>query len=122
MLSNRQALEEAQKQQAALITITRWRNHLMTLSAILVALAYYFMHREGQTSRTIGIVLIVLTVVSVILMLLVGLSVQNGRKNVERILDSLKDQMEQEKTAETPAEAAGQPAAVSAAEAEDTKQ
>ena len=86
MLTPKQALNEAQRQEKALRTISSWRSILFVLTACFVALAVW-----GFTAGVIaaGIAGAVLGVAGMILTMLVHLSIVRGQKNVEAILASL---------------------------------
>lgn len=88
MLSRQQALDEAQKQKNALVIIARWRRNLFILTACFLMVALYELSAGGYT--VVGIIAAVLSAVCLILSFIVNLSIRNGHKNVERILDSLK--------------------------------
>ena len=87
MLTKAQALDEAQKQKEALATISKWRRNLYILTACFLMVAIYEL--TVGTLKVIGIIAAVLTGVSLLLTFLVNLSIRNGNRNVERILDSL---------------------------------
>lgn len=86
MLTNQQALNEAQRQKQALHTISVWRRVLFLLSACFMALAAW-----GFTAHVLaaGIAGAVLGVAGMVLTLLVHLSIVCGQKNVEAILATL---------------------------------
>ena len=86
MLNRTQALDEARKQKAALERIGRWRRWLFNLSGTLFALAIIGLRQSGWL---FGLGAAVAAAVSCLAMFAVDLSIRNGRRNVERILDSL---------------------------------
>ncbi|MBR0283323.1 MAG: hypothetical protein IJQ81_17310 [Oscillibacter sp.] len=88
MLTKEQALDEAQKQKKALALMGRWRNWLFILTTCLMVVAAFGL-RKGGLMFILGVTFAALTILSFILLLLVNLSIRNGRRNVERILDSL---------------------------------
>ena len=85
MLSREQLLDEARQQKKALALMGRWRNALFVLTTCLLVLAV-FGFRKGAVP---GVVAVVLAAVCFLLLLLVNLSIRNGHRNVERILDSI---------------------------------
>ncbi len=88
MLTRDQILDEAQRQKNALATMGRWRNWLFILTTLLLVLAVSLL-RGGGAGFVWGILAAVLTGISFLLLLLVNLSIRNGHRNVERMLDSL---------------------------------
>jgi hypothetical protein len=88
MLTKAQLLDEAQKQKKALATMGRWRNWLFALTTSLAVVAFFGL-RNGGAAFAVGVVAVVLAAVSFVLLLLVNLSIRNGHRNVERILDSI---------------------------------
>ena len=89
MLTREQLLDEAQKQKNALATMGIWRSRLFVLTTVLLVCAFCALRNSGAVFA-LGIVALILTVVCFLLLLLVNLSIRNGHRNVERILDSLK--------------------------------
>lgn len=83
MLSRELALDEARKQKEALAELGGWRRFLFLLAASLSALAVFGFQIEGWPALGIA------AAVSLALTFLVDLSIRNGRRNVEKILDSL---------------------------------
>ena len=88
MLSRELALDEARKQKEALAKIGGWRRFLFLLTASLAALAVFGFQAEGWL--ILGVVPAVAGAVSLGLTFLVDLSIRNGHRNVERILESLR--------------------------------
>jgi len=89
MLTKEQLLDEARKQKQALAVIGIWRRWLFTLTTVLLVLSAVGLQKTG-TAFVLGVIAAVLTAVSFVLLLLVNLSIRNGHRNVERILDSLR--------------------------------
>lgn len=87
MLNRELALDEARKQKKALAEIGGWRRVLFLLTAFLSAAAFGFF-RSGRP--VLGVTAAVAAAVCFLLTCVVDLSIRNGRRNVERILDSLK--------------------------------
>ncbi len=85
MLSKEQLLDEARQQKKALALMGRWRNALFVLTTCLLVLAVFGFRK----SVVPGVVAAVLAALSFLLLLLVNLSIRNGHRNVERILDSI---------------------------------
>ncbi len=88
MLSRELALDEARKQKEALAKIGGWRRFLFLQTASLAALAVFGFQTEGWL--ILGVVPAVAGAVSLGLTFLVDLSIRNGHRNVERILESLR--------------------------------
>ena len=88
MLNRTQAVDEARKQKAALERIGRWRRWLFNLSGALFALAIIGLRQSGWLFG-LGAAAAAAAAVSCLAMFAVDLSIRNGRRNVERILDSL---------------------------------
>lgn len=88
MLSREQALDEARRQKEALARMGTWRRFLFLLAAALAAAAVFGL-RMGGGWFVPGITAAVLGAGSLALAFLVDLSIRNGHRNVERILDSL---------------------------------
>ena len=88
MLSRELALDEARKQKEALAEIGGWRRFLFLLSACLASLAILGFQMEGWLA--LGVFAAIAAAVSLGLTFLVDLSIRNGRRNVERILESLR--------------------------------
>lgn len=88
MLSKELALDEARKQKKALAEIGGWRRSLFLLTAFLSAAAVFGFYMDGWL--VLGVTAAVAGAVSFLLTCVVDLSIRNGRRNVERILDSLK--------------------------------
>ena len=88
MLNREQALDEARKQKEALAKIGGWRRFLFLLAASLAALAVFGFQMEGWF--LLGVVSAIAGAVSLGLTFLTDLSIRNGRRNVERILESLR--------------------------------
>ena len=89
MTDRERILDEARKQTAALATIGRWRSWLFGLTAALAVLTAFGLRGNGARFVT-GVVSAVLTALSFIALLLVDLSIRNGHRNVERMLDLLR--------------------------------
>ncbi|WP_325199573.1 hypothetical protein [Oscillibacter sp.] len=88
MLNRELALDEARKQKEALTKIGGWRRCLFLLAASLAAVAMFGFQTEGWL--VLGVVAAIAGAVSLGLTFLVDLSIRNGRRNVERILESLR--------------------------------
>ncbi len=98
MLSREQALDEARKQKAALETIGKWRRMLFIATSVLLVLAVFGLRQSGAFF-ILGVVSAVFTVLCCAAMFVVNLSIRNGHRNVERILDSLKLRETKERSA-----------------------
>ncbi len=89
VLSRAQAIEEARLQKKALTVMGTWRLALFILTTCLGVLAYFGV-KTGAGWFVPGVAAAVLAGISLLLTLAVNLSIRNGHRNVERILDSLK--------------------------------
>lgn len=87
MLSRELALDEARKQKEALAKIGGWRRTLFLITASLAALAVFGFQMSGWL--VLGVVAAVAAAVSFLLTCVADLSIRNGRRNVEKILESL---------------------------------
>lgn len=87
MLSRELALDEARKQKEALAKIGGWRRTLFLITAFLAALAVFGFQMSGWLVP--GVAAAVAAAVSFLLTCVVDLSIRNGRRNVEKILESL---------------------------------
>lgn len=86
MLTKEQLLDEAQKQKQALSVMGRWRSWLFVLTTCFVVVAAFGLQR----SVAFGAICVALAVACFVCLLVVNLAIRNGRRNVERMLDSLK--------------------------------
>lgn len=91
MLSRELALDEARKQKEALAKIGGWRRILFLLTASLTAAAVLLL-KTGGGWFVPGVAAAVLGAASLALTLIVDLSIRNGHRNVDRILDSLRQE------------------------------
>lgn len=88
MLTRQQALDEAQRQKDALKTIARWRQQLFLVTACFVPFAFYGLQGSGVRFG-VGVGAAVLGAITLLLTFIVNLSIRNGHRNVEKILDSI---------------------------------
>ena len=86
MLTKEQLLDEAQKQKQALSVMGRWRSWLFVLTTCFAVVAAFGLQR----SVILGAICVALAVLCFACLLIVNLAIRNGRRNVERMLDSLK--------------------------------
>ena len=98
MLNRTQALDEARKQKAALERIGRWRRGLFIVTGTLFSLAIFGLRQSGWLFG-LGAGAATAAAVSCLAMFAVDLSIRNGRRNVERILDSLETQKHEKELA-----------------------
>ena len=87
MLSRELAQDEARKQKEALAKIGGWRRTLFLITASLAALAVFGFQMSGWL--VLGVVAAIAAAVSFLLTCVADLSIRNGRRNVEKILESL---------------------------------
>ena len=88
MLTKAQLLDEARKQKRALSVMGRWRNWLFILTTCFGVLAACGLRQSGVLFA-LGVTCVVLTVLCFLALLLVNLSIRNGHRNVERLLEAL---------------------------------
>ncbi len=88
ILSKTQAIEEAKLQKKALATMGTWRLALFILTACLAVLAFSGI-QTGAGWFVPGVIAAVLAGITLLLAFIVNLSIRNGHRNVERILDSI---------------------------------
>ena len=88
MLNRELALDEARKQKEALLKIGGWRRFLFLLTASLAAAAVFGFQMEGWL--VLGVAAAIAAAVCFLLACIVDLSIRNGHRNVERILESLR--------------------------------
>lgn len=88
MLTKAQLLDEAQKQKQALSVMGRWRSWLFVLTTCFAVLAASGLRQSGLWFA-LGVTCAVLTVLCFLAALIVNLSIRNGRRNVERLLEAL---------------------------------
>ena len=88
MLTREQLLDEAQKQKQALATLGTWRKSLFVLTSVLLVCAFCGLRGSGA-AFALGVAAMILAVVCFLFLLVVNLSIRNGHRNVERMLDSL---------------------------------
>ena len=89
MLSKQRLLDEARKQKEALAVMGCWRNWLFVLTTTAAVAAAFGLRKSGA-AFALGVVCAVLAVLFFVMLLLVNLSIRNGHRNVERILESLR--------------------------------
>lgn len=89
ILSKAQAVEEAKLQKKALATMGTWRLALSALAPCLAVVAFFGI-RTGAGWFVTGVIAAVLAGISLLLTFIVNLSIRNGHRNVEKILQSLK--------------------------------
>lgn len=89
MLNREQALDEARRQKEALAQIGSWRRFLFLLAASLAAAAVFGLMAGGGFFVP-GVIAAAAAAASFLLTCVVDLSIRNGRRNVERILESLR--------------------------------
>ena len=88
MLTREQAIDEARRQTEALTTIGIWRRVLFLVTSVFVVLAVFGIQGSGVVFG-LGIAAAIAAAISGLAMFIVNLSIRNGHRNVERILESL---------------------------------
>ncbi len=89
-----QQLKEIEFQTKMLNNLKKWIRNLIIISSIGIVLAYWGLAVQSKMPFTIlGVVGIIITVVSVILCVVIGLGMKRGKENVDKILQLVKAQV-----------------------------
>ena len=89
-----QQLKEIEFQTQMLNNLKKWIRNLIILSSIGIILAYWGLGVQSKMPFTIlGVVGIIITVVSVILCVVIGLGMKRGKENVDKIIQLVKAQV-----------------------------
>ena len=86
-----QQLKEIEFQTKMLNNLKKWIRNLIIISSIGIVLAYWGLAVQSKMPFTIlGVVGIIITVVSVILCVVIGLGMKRGKENVDKIIQVIK--------------------------------
>ncbi len=86
-----QQLKEIEFQTKMLNNLKKWIRNLIIISSIGIVLAYWGLAVQSKMPFTIlGVVGIIITVVSVILCVVIGLGMKRGKENVDKIIQLVK--------------------------------
>ena len=89
-----QQLKEIEFQTKMLNNLKKWIRNLIIISSIGIVLAYWGLAVQSKMPFTIlGVVGIIITVVSVILCVVIGLGMKRGKENVDNIIQLVKAQV-----------------------------
>ena len=89
-----QQLKEIEFQTKMLNNLKKWIRNLIIISSIGIVLAYWGLAVQSKMPFTIlGVVGIIITVVSVILCVVIGLGMKRGKGNVDKIIQLVKAQV-----------------------------
>ena len=89
-----QQLKEIEFQTKMLNNLKKWIRNLIIISSIGIGLAYWGLAVQSKMPFTIlGVVGIIITVVSVILCVVIGLGMKRGKENVDKIIQLVKAQV-----------------------------
>lgn len=89
-----QQLKEIEFQTKMLNNLKKWIRNLIIISSIGIVLAYWGLAVQSKMPFTIlGVVGIMITVVSVILCVVIGLGMKRGKENVDKIIQLVKAQV-----------------------------
>ena len=89
-----QQLKEIEFQTKMLNNLKKWIRNLIIISSIGIVLAYWGLAVQSKMPFTIlGVVGIIITVVSVILCVVIGLGMKRGKENVDKIIQLVKAQV-----------------------------
>lgn len=88
-----QQLKEIEFQTKMLDNLKKWIRNLIILSSIGIILAYWGLKVQSKMPFTVfGIVGVIITIISVILCVVIGLGIKRGTENVDKILQLVKAQ------------------------------
>ena len=86
-----QQLKEIEFQTQMLNNLKKWIRNLIILSSIGIILAYWGLDAQSKMPFTVfGVIGVILTVVSVILCVVIGLGIKRGKENVDKIIQLIK--------------------------------
>ena len=86
-----QQLKEIEFQTKMLNNLKKWIRNLIIISSIGIVLAYWGLAVQSKMPFTIlGVVGIIITVVSVILCVVIGLGIKRGKENIDKIIQLIK--------------------------------
>ena len=86
-----QQLKEIEFQTQMLNNLKKWIRNLIVLSSIGVILAHWGLGTQSKMPFTVfGVVGVIITIISVILCVVIGLGIKRGRANVDKILQLVK--------------------------------
>ena len=86
-----QQLKEIEFQTKMLNNLKKWIRNLIIISSIGIVLAYWGLAVQSKMPFTIlGVVGIIITVVSVILCVVIGLGMKRGKENIDKIIQLIK--------------------------------
>lgn len=89
-----QQLKEIEFQTKMLNNLKKWIRNLIIISSIGIVLAYWGLAVQSKMPFTIlGVVGIIITVISVVLCVVIGLGMKRGKENVDKILQLVKAQV-----------------------------
>lgn len=85
--TRQQQLKEIEYQTKMLNNLKKWIRNLIILSSVGAVLAYWGVGmQDGLAPHIIGVVGIIIAAVSVVICVIIGLAVKNGKKNLDKIL------------------------------------
>ena len=86
-----QQLKEIEFQTKMLNNLKKWIRNLIILSSIGIVLAYWGLAVQSKMPFTIlGVVGIIITIISVILCVVIGLGIKRGKENIDKIIQLIK--------------------------------
>lgn len=86
-----QQLKEIEFQTQMLNNLKKWIRNLIVLSSIGIILAYWGLGTQSKMPFTVfGVAGVIITIISVILCVVIGLGIKRGRANVDKILQLVK--------------------------------
>ena len=86
-----QQLKEIEFQTKMLNNLKKWIRNLIIISSIGIVLAYWGLAVQSKMPFTVfGVAGVIITIISVILCVVIGLGIKRGRANVDKILQLVK--------------------------------
>ena len=85
-----QQLKEIEFQTQMLNNLKKWIRNLIILSSIGIILAYWGLGAQSKMPFTFGVVGVIITIISVILCVVIGLGIKRGKENIDKIIQLIK--------------------------------
>lgn len=86
-----QQLKEIEFQTQMLNNLKKWIRNLIILSSIGIILAYWGLGAQSKMPFIVfGVVGVIITIISVILCVVIGLGIKRGKENIDKIIQLIK--------------------------------
>ena len=86
-----QQLKEIEFQTQMLNNLKKWIRNLIILSSIGIILAYWGLGVQSKMPFTVlGVAGVIITIISVILCVVIGLGIKRGKENIDKIIQLIK--------------------------------